>query len=58
MNAPLPDGIARVPSPAIGHMPFKGHRTCAEWRCAQPINRRDTFDALGDDARSDAENGR
>lgn len=19
------------PRPAIGHMPFKGHRTCAEW---------------------------
>lgn len=32
---------AEGPRPAIGHMPFKGHRTCAElmpyWRKAQHI---------------------
>lgn len=33
MNAQLVPGVVRAPkgpTPAVGHMPFKGHRTVAE----------------------------
>lgn len=26
------------PQAARGHMPFAGHRTCAEWRPASPVD--------------------
>lgn len=39
---------ALVPIPAIGHMPFKGHRTCEEVR--QDEDRRAILHSLGRDA--------
>lgn len=35
MTAELPAGVGRPPRAAQGHMPFEGHRTCAEWIAQQ-----------------------